>query len=203
MRYFSYLVPDMKLIIKKLPETTVTYAQLTDLIHAAFEERLQQGLNFTCSRMSEKDFERRMKDGTVFVALDEETGELLGTVSIFVKTDYKGRKYGYHEYLAVSPKAKHMGVATQLTQAWTGFAHENGLQYIKSDTATRAYSSVKWHLKNGFHKYGVVAFDNTDYVSYLFIKYLDCPTKRSPIILRLRYIYSRFRYFLSFQKRRI
>ncbi len=203
MRYFSYLVPDMKLIIKKLPETTVTYAQLTDLIHAAFEERLQQGLNFTCSRMSEKDFEGRMKDGTVFVALDEETGELLGTVSIFVKTDMKGYKYGYHEYLAVSPKAKHLGVATQLAEAWMAFAKENGLQYIKSDTATRAYSSVKWHLKNGFMKYYVKSFDDTNYASYLFVKYLDDSIKQSPIIIRLRYLYSRFRYFFSAQKRRI
>ena len=192
----------MKLIIKQLPESGISYAQLADLIHAALEERLQQGLNFTCSRMSADDFENRLQDGTVFVSMDEDSGKLLGTVTLTIHADRKGRKYAYHEYLAVSPEAKHLGVATQLSAAWLAFAKENGVQYVKSDTATRAESSVRWHLKNGFQIYGVKAFRNTDYVSYIFIMYLG-PYKKSPTYVRLHYIYSRVRYFFSFQKRRI
>ena len=193
----------MKLIIKQLQETSVTYAQITDLIHQSFEERLQQGLNFSCSRMSESEFRAAMGNGTVFVALDEDSGELLGTVTISFKTDHKGRCYAYHEYLAVSPKAKHLGVATRLAEVWKAYARENGVQYVKSDTATRAESSVKWHLKNGFQIYGVKAFRSTNYVSYIFIMYLDERTKKSPTYVRLHYLYSRIRYFFRFQKRRI
>ena len=193
----------MKLIIKQLQETGITYAQIADFMHESFEERLQQGLRFTCSFMSAAQFEEKMKDGTVFVALDEDSGELLGTAVLHLKTDRRGRTYAYHEYLAVSPKAKHLGVATQLAVVWKAWAVENRVQYVKSDTATRAESSVKWHLKNGFHIYGVKAFKNTNYVSYIFIMYLDEATKKSPTYVRLHYLYSRLRYFLSFQKRRI
>lgn len=193
----------MKLIIKQLHDTPISYAQITDLMHESFEERLQQGLNFTCSRMTESEFRAAMEKGTVFVAMDEDSGELLGTVTVTIKTDSKGRTYAYHEYLAVSPKAKHLGVATRLAEVWKVYARENGAQYVKSDTATRAESSVKWHLKNGFQIYGVKAFRTTNYVSYIFIMYLDERTKKSPTFVRLHYIYSRVRYFFSFQKRRI
>ena len=193
----------MKLIIKQLPESGVSYGQLTDLIHEAFEERLQQGLNFTCSRMSAADFEDRMKDGVVFVALDEESGELLGTATVHVKTDRKGRKYGYLEYLAISPKAKHCGVGSELARSWKEYLRKEGAPYVKSDTACRAESSVKWHLKNGFQIYAVKAYASTDYLSYIFIMYLDEAAKKSPTSVRLHYLYSKLRYFLSFQKRRI
>lgn len=192
----------MKLIIKLLQETSITYDQIADFMHESFEERLQQGLRFTCSFMTAEEFERAMGPGTVFVALDEESGEMLGTVTLKIKTDRKGRTYGYHEYLAISPKAKHMGVATQLSAAWMAYAIENGVQYVKSDTATRAESSVRWHLKNGFMIYGVKAFRTTNYVSYIFIKYLG-PYKKSRTFVRLHYLYSRVRYFFRFQKRRI
>ena len=193
----------MKLIIKQLQDTPISYAQITDLMHESFEERLQQGLNFTCSTMTESEFTTTMSKGTVFVALDEDSGELLGTVTIKIKTDSKGRTYAYHEYLAVSPKAKHLGVATKLADVWKAYARENGVQYVKSDTATRAESSVRWHLKNGFQIYGVKAFPTTNYVSYIFIMYLDEATKKSPTFVRLHYLYSRIRYFFRFQKRRI
>lgn len=193
----------MKLIIKQLQDTPISYAQITDLMHESFEERLQQGLNFTCSTMTESEFTTTMSKGTVFVALDEDSGELLGTVTIKIKTDNKGRTYAYHEYLAVSPKAKHLGVATKLAEVWKAYARENGVQYVKSDTATRAESSVRWHLKNGFQIYGVKAFPTTNYVSYIFIMYLDEATKKSPTYVRLHYLYSRIRYFFRFQKRRI
>ena len=192
----------MKLIIKQLHETAITWDQIADFMHESFEERLQQGLRFTCSFMTAEEFERAMGPGTVFVALDEDSGEMLGTVTLKIKTDSQGRTYGYHEYLAVSPKAKHLGVATQLATVWTAYAKDNGVQYVKSDTATRAESSVRWHLKNGFMIYAVKAFRTTNYVSYVFIKPME-PYKMSPTFVRLHYIYSRVRYFFSFQKRRI
>lgn len=193
----------MKLIIKLLHETSITWDQIADFMHESFEERLQQGLRFTCSFMTAEEFERAMGPGTVFVALDEDSGEMLGTVTISFKTDHQGRCYAYHEYLAVSPKAKHLGVASRLAEVWKVYARENGAQYVKSDTATRAESSVRWHLKNGFQIYGVKAFPTTNYVSYIFIMYLDEATKKSPTYVRLHYLYSRIRYFFSFQKRRI
>ena len=115
---------DMEVVINLLSETNVSYQQLTDLLHAAFEERLEQGLSFTCSTMSAEQFEAKMKDGYVFVALNKETNELLGTVTIHVGTDKSGNVFGYHEYLAVSPKVKHLGVGTKLALAWDALLKE-------------------------------------------------------------------------------
>lgn len=142
----------MQFTVKLLSESNITYQQIADLQHAAFEERLKQGLRFTCSAMTAEQFEAKMKDGYVYLAINEEKNELLGTVTIHLYTDKSSVLYGYHEYLAISPFAKHSGVGTTLAQAWQKLLLEKGAKYVLSDTACGAISSVKWHLKNGFKK---------------------------------------------------
>ena len=180
----------MQVEIRLLPETTITYHQLTDLQHSAFKERLEQGLQFTCSFMTAEQFETKMKDGHVFIALDKETEELLGTVTIHMNKDKKGNIYGYHEYLAVSPSAKHIGVGSKLAQAWTVLLLENNAKYVLSDTACKATSSVNWHLKNGFQIYELESYRSTNYWSYVFIKYLDDSIKKSLLQTKLHYLHS-------------
>ena len=181
---------DMEVVINLLSETNVSYQQLTDLLHAAFEERLEQGLNFTCSTMSAEQFEAKIKDGYVFVALNKETDELLGTVTIHINTDKNGNVFGYHEYLAVSPQVKHFGVGTKLALAWDALLKEKSAKYVMSDTACGATSSVDWHLKNGFQIYELESYRSTNYWSYVFIKYLDDSIRESPIQIRLHYWWS-------------
>jgi len=173
--------------IKLLTETDIDYGQIADLQHAAFQERLEQGMHFTTSSMTPRQFEEKMKGGYVFVAVDDETGALLGTVTIHIGTDSKGYLYGYHEYLAVSPQAKHTGVATRLAQAWSEFLTGKGVKYVLSDTACPATSSVRWHLKNGFRIYESESYRSTDYWSYVFIKYLDDSISKGPIRMKLHY----------------
>lgn len=180
----------MEVVINLLSETNVSYQQLTDLLHAAFEERLEQGLNFTCSTMSAEQFEAKMKDGYVFVALNKETNELLGTVTIHVGTDKSGNVFGYHEYLAVSPKVKHLGVGTKLALAWDALLKEKKAKYVLSDTACGATSSVNWHLKNGFQIYELESYRSTNYWSYVFIKYLDDSIRKSLFQIRMHYWWS-------------
>ena len=171
----------MAVVVKLLPETDISYRQLADLLHAAFEERLEQGLRFTCSTMTVEQFESKMKDGLVFVAVDEENDNLLGTVTIHLRREKRGRLYGYQEYLAVHPGAKHTGVATKLCEAWDANLRARGATYVMSDTACEAASSVKWHLKNGFKIYELESYRSTDYWSYVFIKYLDDSTRKSSL----------------------
>lgn len=180
----------MEVVIKLLSETNVSYQQLTDLLHAAFEERLEQGLNFTCSTMSTEQFEVKMREGYVFVALNKETNELLGTVTIHINTDKKGNVFGYHEYLAVSPKVKHFGVGTKLALAWDALLKEKNAKYVMSDTACDATSSVNWHLKNGFQIYELESYRSTNYWSYVFIKYLDDSNRNSLFQIKLHYWWS-------------
>ena len=175
----------LMIIVKLLTDTNITYQQIADLQHSAFEERLEQGLCFTCSKMSAKQFEEKMKD--VFVALNKDNNELLGIVSIHINTDKHGVIYGYHEYLAVHPKMKHSGVGTKLAQAWQNLLVEKGAKYVLSDTACDATSSVKWHLKNGFQVYELESYRSTNYWSYVFIKYLDLSSSKNAFFLKQHY----------------
>lgn len=177
----------MEVAVKLLSETNITYSNLADLLHAAFDERLDQGLHFTCSTMTAEQFKTKMKGGYVFVALNKETKELLGTVTIHVDTDKCGNVFGYHEYLAVSPNAKHTGVGTELAKAWNILLQEKKAKYVLSDTACGAISSVNWHLKNGFQIYELESYRSTNYWSYVFIKYLDDSIRKSPLQLKLHY----------------
>ena len=178
---------EYNLDIRLLAQTNITYQQIADLQHSAFQERLEQGLHFTSSSMTALQFEEKMKDGYVFVAIDTNTDTLLGTVTIHIGTDNKGIVYGYHEYLAVSPDAKHMGIGTKMADAWTKFLKEKGAAYVLSDTACKAASSVKWHLKNGFRIYELESYRSTNYWSYVFIKYLDGSIQKSAFRMKLHY----------------
>lgn len=177
----------MEVVVKLLSETSISYSDLADLLHDAFEERLGQGLHFTCSTMTAEQFESKMKGGYVFVALDNETEELLGTVTIHLDTDKHGIIFGYQEYLAVSPRAKHSGVGTALAKAWNALLQEKEAKYVLSDTACKATSSVEWHLKNGFQIFGLESYRSTNYWSYVFIKYLDDSIRKTLLQLKLRY----------------
>lgn len=176
--------------VKILGETNVTYPQLANLLHAAFEERLEQGHHFTCSTMTAEQFEEKMCDGTVFVAMDTDNNGLLGTVTIHVKKDGKGVIYGYHEYLAVSPQAKHSGVGSKLAQSWNAYLLKQNAKYVMSDTACGATSSVNWHLKNGFQIYELESYRSTNYWSYVFIKYLDNSIRKSNVQIKMHFWFS-------------
>lgn len=165
----------MNIVVKKLDETSITYEQIADLMHESFEERLQQGLKFTCSFMSVEQYKKKTADGVVFVAIDEDTQELMGTAVVHVKKA-DGVIYGYNELAAICSKAKRCGIGSMLLNARVELVKNAGGEYILSDTAVGAQSSIKYHLKNGFKIIGLTSFSSTNYYSYLFRKQL-APSK--------------------------
>lgn len=141
----------MDVVVKLLTETNFTYQQVVELIHKSFEERLHQGLCFTCSFMTVNQFETKVKDAYIFVAYDLDSEKMLGTVTLHIRKDNNEIVYGYHEFLAVSPEVKHIGVASKLQKELVLLLLSRDGKYEMSDTACGATSSVNWHLKNGFH----------------------------------------------------
>ena len=173
-------------------EANVSYEQIVELMHDSFQERLGQGLHFTCSAMTVDEYKEKTKGGTIVVAIDTETKELLGTAMVRIHEDADGIKYGYHEYLAVSPKAKRLGVGTLLLEKRIIIIIINaGGQYVMSDTACGAQSSVNWHLKNGFLIYELKSYKSTNYFSYVFVKPLNNSVRKfSRNRVRLHYCMS-------------
>ena len=158
-----------------------SWQELTDLMHEAFQERLEQGLHFTCSFMTAEELKRQLADSTILVAVDyDNKGVIVGMAAINVKDDEKG-KWAYMSDLAVKPQYKRCGIMTCLFQKLEGVAKLNGCEYIESDTAVGAKSSVKWHKKNGFKIVDLYSFKSTNYYSYIFKKDLTSyPHKTNP-----------------------
>lgn len=146
-----------------------SWEELVLLFHESFQERLDQGLNFTCSFFTPEDLRRRSADNVVLVAIDKDNeNRLVGTVS-FKKLS---KNEAEHLNLAVAPSYKHAGVATLLLKAFIDLAFQNGCDHIVSDTAEPAISSVKWHKKNGFYPFSLRSFGSTNYYSIIFRKQL-------------------------------
>lgn len=186
------------IVICAREESPFTYDEIVDLIHLAFLERLRQGLRFTCSDMSVEEFKERMEDGTVVVAYDEDNPHrLLGTMSTHTYKDSHDRPYGYLEYLAVHPSARYLGIASLLLDKCLAIECDGGAEYVLSDTAAGAKSSIKWHHKNGFVIYGYRSYSSTNYYSFLFRKQLIGRSKWDNDLYRL------FHFLISFIKTRI
>lgn len=176
----------MNIEIRQKDENT-SWEELTQLFHEAFQERLDQGLHFTCSYFTPEDLERRSANNVVLVAIDKDKVALAGAAFVEIKHDDNGT-WGYLSNMAIKPNYKRCGIGSKLEEQRIAIAKANGCSYVISDTAVGATSSVKWHLKNGFRKYELFSFKSTNYYSYIFRKQLVPDSKWSnPIYCKLHF----------------
>ena len=154
-----------KIIIKTNREAQVPVEALNDLRRAAFEQWEKEGLYFSMS--SDEHFGQYLRDKVVFVAHDAETGELLAMHTLKLNKQ-KGRANGAN--LAVSPKAKHEGIASRMLQEEVQRLRKAGYKYMAGNTGIPATWSVKWHLKNGYYIVGYSRSEKNNYASYIFRK---------------------------------
>lgn len=159
-------------IIIRIKDNDISWDDLANLLHEAFEERLQNGMHFTCSSITVSELEKECEGSIVLVAIDDDTNTLTGTVSMRFNEMNDSESWAYHFNLAVSPTYKHCGIATRLFEEFQKKALSHGCHYIISDTAVKAKSSVKWHLKYGFRIIKLHSFSETNYYSYIFRKQL-------------------------------
>lgn len=160
------------LIISPIESSPFSYDDVVNLLHNSFDERLKQGLHFTCSYMTVDQFIQRTKNSIVLVSWNKVCTGLLGTITLSLRKDKNSVVYGYIENLAISPLAKKQGLGSLLQNKCVKIILDKGGKYEKSDTAINAFSSVQWHLKNGFKKIALRSFLSTNYYSVVFRKQL-------------------------------
>ncbi len=155
----------VKIVLWK--DTDISVEQLHLFIVSVFKERLEQGLNFKIATSTLQGFESYLanNESYTFVALDPDDGTLLGTSTIIFRKR-KGRIYGHHGLWAV--KAQGLGIGALLVKRELEFAKERRVNYVESDTAEEAISSVRAHFKSGFHRAGYYSFPFTNYYSLYF-----------------------------------
>lgn len=180
----------MNISILPIERTKFSYKDVIELIHLSFQERLRQGLLFSCSSMTVDQYIEKVRLGNVLIAVDSELDIIVGTVTVTIKHDKNGVIYGYHEYLAVHPEVKNKGIASMLFKELLILVLSQKGKYILSDTACKATSSVNWHLKNGFKIFELESYRSTNYWSYVFIKYLDPSVSKGDFALRIHYYIS-------------
>ena len=157
----------------KREEVDISYKQIVELIHESFQERLGQGLRYSCSFMTEQQYVEKTKNGLIFVAIDEESGAFVGTCTLNIHIDGETR-YGYMEYVAIKSDYKHKGIGSLLLQQLRQKAiMEMGCSYVLSDTSVKADSAIRFHLKNGFKIIGLESYRSTNYWSYVFRMQLE------------------------------
>lgn len=179
----------MSIVVRKLEDTNYSYRDVVNLLHEAFQERLKQGLRYTCSFITEEQFQNKTKGGIVLVSIDKERCTLVGTMTLNFP-DTEGEKYGYMEYVAVSNNMKASGIGIKLFEHLQHLAIKNGCYYLLSDTSTLADSAVSWHLKLGYKIVGLESYRSTNYWSYVFRKQLF-PSRRWENRIYCKWMYLR------------
>lgn len=125
-------------------------------------------MNFTCATYNEEDVKRVFSIAlTIIGAFEDE--EIIGVVMLNEVSSKFGFRFAKHENLAVASKAKGQGVASRMLTEVKKAALENNLDFVLSDTAESARSSIRYHLKNGFRIYGKRHFPGRNYDSITFI----------------------------------
>lgn len=185
------MAKDYKIKCCKREEACVSYKDIVELIHESFQERLDKGLRYSCSFMTEEQYIQKTKDGIIFVAVDEESGCLAGTAVLNLRFDGK-RKYGYFEFAAGNNSYKHCGIGSLLLLLRKEAAMNAECSYILSDTSTKAESAVKYHLKNGFKIVGYESYRSTNYWSYVFRMQLE------PSVFWNNNVFLKFHFFCSY-----
>jgi GNAT superfamily N-acetyltransferase len=163
-----------------MKEAAVPAETLCELLKAAFAQWMDAGLDVSEVFMPVEVFRRYLSNKIVFVAHDAATGDLLA-MHTFRLDKRKGIATGAN--LAVSPAAKHEGIATRMLQKEAELFSKAGFRYLCENTAIPATWSVNWHKKNGYYITGYKRSDKKNYASYTFRKPIASDLRHHPLDL--------------------
>jgi len=161
-----------EIIIKPRRETSVTDEQLFCLTRESYQMWIDHDLLSEWRDFTAEDFGRfcrHVHRASVFVALDAATGELLGMHCLVA---HRSHRCVRGSGLAVSPRAQHRDIATQLLQFEERRMVSAGYRYLTGRTAVGAIWSVNWHLRNGYRIIGYKRSPKDNHYSYEFRKQL-------------------------------
>ena len=199
------------IIIKNRKKADVTDKALYALSLESYRMWQEQGLEAPWMHRSLTEFQRIIHSVTVFVALDADTGELVG-MHCFRAYLRQGWCYGF--LLAVASSARREGIASRMLAYEAERIRHLDFRYIKEVTATTADWSIQWHLKNGFRIIGYYHSPNDNFANYVFRKQLMPISLSSPtgIVFILRHpvyalhssaAFCRLRFYLSYAVARL
>ena len=165
------------IVIKTNKEAEVSAEELYRLFKAAYQQWIDMGIYTPAKDTTLEQFIQDISRMVVFVALDANTNELLGMHALRLNKQ-KGRADGYN--LAVSPKAKHEGIASRMLEYEVARLKKNRYKYMQGTSSVAATWSVQWHLKNGYHIVGYSRSERNNYASFIFRKQIATDLRHHP-----------------------
>ncbi len=175
-----------KIEIKNRKGTDVTDEALYALNKESHGMWSEQGMDAPWMHLSFPEFQQAIRGVPMFVALDTETGELLGMHSFRTRRK-QGWCYGFR--LAVASSAQREGIASRMLAYEAECIRQAGYRYLKGATGTTAEWSVCWHLRNGYRIIGYYHSPKDNFANYVFRKQLIPINLSSPadIVFILRH----------------
>lgn len=109
------------------------------------------------------------KGGQIFLAIDENRGEVLGCCALIKHPDIGTTEMGK---MAVTPKAQGLGLGRKLGQALIDYARQNGIKKIFLEGNTKMEASIILYRKLGFEEVPIseASYERCDIMMTLDIK---------------------------------
>lgn len=120
---------------------------LYSLFMSSYLQWKESGVEAPWLYFSLDEFKEMLQQSVVFLALNTDSYELLGMHCMGFKSK-KRVAYGFN--LAITPEAKHQGIATLMLKYEIEQLQKRGYRYLRGTTSVPATWSVRWHLKNGY-----------------------------------------------------
>ena len=165
-----------KIIIRTNKEAQVPIEVLYSLFQESFQQWRDHGIDSAFLHKILEEFQKVIERSVVYVALDADSGELLG-MHCYCK--YRAR-YVFDYFLAVTPQTQGQGIATQVLQEEVKHLQQQGCRYMKCTTSAGAPWSVRWHLKNGYYIIGYSRGELSSYPTYTFRKQIATDMRHHP-----------------------
>lgn len=166
-----------EIIVTNRKDTDVTDEAMYALLKESYQRWKDIGLETPGLHKSLEEFRIAAQRANIFVAMDIESGELLGMH--WFRVNRTGRwVYGY--YLAVALSAQQEGIASRMLACEEERICQAGYRYLKGSTPTMADWSVRWHLKNGYRIIGYYHAPKDNFANYVFRKQLVPISLSSP-----------------------
>ena len=194
------------IIIKNRKKTDVKDEALYALEIDSHRIWREQGLEAPWMHLSFEEFQQAIRNVLMFVALDAETGELLGMHSF---NTYRRQWWCYGFRLAVASSARREGIASRMLDYEAERIRQAGYRYLKGVTGVTADWSIRWHLRNGYRIIGYYRSPEKNYANYVFRKQLIpvCLSSLADVRFILRHpvyalyssnVFCRLRYLLTY-----
>jgi GNAT superfamily N-acetyltransferase len=167
----------MNIIVKTRKKAGVDSEELYKLVQESFALWIAKGFDAPALHRTFEEFLQAISNAAVYIALDKETGELLGMHCFYLD---RKKKCANGFYLAVYPKYMHQDIASRMLAVEAERIRKAGYRYMQGDTATNAEWSVNWHLRNGYRIVGYKNSPKKNYDSYVFRKQLIIDLRHHP-----------------------